>query len=121
MTARQPPELDTDGDLDWCRGEILLLLACLKLNQDLMQLKTAIQTLAIPHITASLTATDKATPFPWTPFPWTPSSAAAPEQSSEMGRSGKKDSSGTATSDRLEQQQRQGQTRGEGWGVASGN
>lgn len=38
-----------------------------------------------------------------------------------MGRSGKKDSSGTATSDRLEQQQRQGQTRGEGWGVASGN
>lgn len=49
MTARKPPELDTDGNLDWCRGEILFLLACLKLNQDLMQLKIITQTLAFPY------------------------------------------------------------------------
>lgn len=52
------------------------------------------------------------------PFPPTPIyPAAAPEQNSEMKRSGHRDSSGTATMDKLEQRQRQGQNRGEGWGV----
>lgn len=61
-------------------------------------------------------------PFPGHPFPGhSVQLLLLPEQSSEMGRSGRKDSSGTATSDRLEQQQREGQTRGEGWGVASGH
>lgn len=52
------------------------------------------------------------------PFPYAPIySAAAPEQNREMKRSGQRDSPGTATMDELEQQQRQGQNRGEGWGV----
>lgn len=39
MTAREPPQLDADGHLDGGRGEVLLLLARLQLNQHLVELR----------------------------------------------------------------------------------
>lgn len=39
MAAWQPPKLDTDGDLNRCQREILLLLPHLELHQDLMELR----------------------------------------------------------------------------------
>jgi len=52
------------------------------------------------------------------PFPCTPTySAAAPEQNSETKRSGQRDSPGTTTMDKIEQQQMEGQNSGEAWGV----
>lgn len=39
MTSREPPQLDTDGDLDGSRCEVLFLLAGLQLDQDLVELK----------------------------------------------------------------------------------
>lgn len=122
MTARKPPELDTDRNLDWCRGEILFLLACLKLNQDLMQLKI-IQTLSVPY-KSNHCFSDHHT---WGNACWQPltntfiHSAAAPEQNSEMKDLSRENSPGTAIMDTLEQQHIKGQNKGEGWGVVSGN
>lgn len=39
MAAREPPELHADGDLDGGRGEVLLLLAGLQLDQHLVELR----------------------------------------------------------------------------------
>lgn len=38
MAAREPPQLNADGDLDGRRGEVLLLLAGLQLHQHLVEL-----------------------------------------------------------------------------------
>lgn len=39
MTAREPPQLDTDGDLNGRQSEVLLLLAGLQLDQHLVELR----------------------------------------------------------------------------------
>lgn len=39
MTAREPPQLHADGDLDGGRGEVLLLLAGLELHEHLVELR----------------------------------------------------------------------------------